>query len=234
MTRNNAERTPQIYEFNSLFLIATKKSPAMKTSLVTTQLGAVAFTAPCLVAQVTDATEAKSVARHHQNLLSAAMQIDLREIVMGLHWHPQGQDAARDEAPADLDAQCVLFDTHQRVLEVIHPGHPRNANESVVHTGDSLTGASEWDDERIFVFLEALPEVVSSIAFVVTSPTGRPFGTIPGAYCHVSDRLTECSWVQLALTALPNQREYNVATLRRGPQGWEIFSSVPATTDKET
>ena len=79
----------------------------------------------------------------------------LNEIVMGLHWDPPEDGATAD--PADLDTLCVLFDAQGCVLEVIHPGHPRNEDSSVVHTGDSRTGASEWDDERIFVFLAALP-----------------------------------------------------------------------------
>jgi stress response protein SCP2 len=160
----------------------------------------------------------------------ADTEIDLKEIVMGLHWHPPEEGTAADEAPANLDALCILFDAQQSVLEVIHPGHPRNANGSVLHTGDSRTGASEWDDERIFVFLEALPETVSSLAFVVTSPTRRVLREVPGASCHVSDRITERAWVQLDLTALGDQREYTAATLRRGPTGWEIIPGDPGTS----
>lgn len=161
-----------------------------------------------------------------QNRASVETEIDLKEIVMGLHWHPPVPGAANG-VPANLDAQCVLLDAQQRVLEVVHPGHPRNANDSVLHTGDSRTGASEWDDERIFVFLEALPETVSTLVFVVSSPNGRVFGDIPGARCHVSDRVTERAWVLLELTALANQQEYSVATLHRGPAGWEISPGSP-------
>jgi tellurium resistance protein TerZ len=154
--------------------------------------------------------------------VSADREGDPNEIVMGLHWHPQEPGARAGRTPANLDASCVLFDEEGRVVEVVHPGRPSNANGSVLHTGDSRTGASEWDDERIFVFLEALPDSVSALAFVVASADGRVFSEVPGASCHVSDRITEREWIRLDLTALGKHGEHRVATLRRGPKGWQI------------
>lgn len=155
-----------------------------------------------------------------QDRMYADAEFDLKEIVMGLHWDPPQEGVVVD--PEDLDALCMLLDAQYRVLEVIHPGHPRNANGSVMHTGDSLTGASAWDDERIFVFLEALPEVVSTLAFVVVSATGNAFSGIRGASCHISDRITEHKWVKHELTALGQYAVYCVATLSRSPTGWKI------------
>jgi len=149
---------------------------------------------------------------------------DLREVVMGLHWTPPEHGAAVE--PADLDALCVLFDSNQHVLEVVCPAHPRNANGSTIHTGDSRSGASEWDDERIFVFLEALPESVSFLAFVVVSVTGRAFSEVRGASCHISDHLTEHEWVRVQLTDLGRHTAHCVATMHRGATGWE-----PPTSD---
>ena len=156
------------------------------------------------------------------NSISSNREVDLKDIVMGLHWHPQEPGASGGREPANLDAMCVLFDEEGRTLEVVHPGHPSNANGSVVHTGDSPTGASEWDDERIFVFLEALPDSVSALSFVVASANGHVFSEVPGASCHVSDRITEREWIRVDLTVLGKQREHWVATLRRIPAGWEI------------
>jgi len=151
---------------------------------------------------------------------------DLKEVVMGLHWTPPEAGAATE--PADLDALCVLFDGHQRVLEVVCTAHPRNANGSVIHTGDSRTGASEWDDERIFVFLEALPEAVSSLAFVVASVTGRAFSEVRGASCHISDHVTEHEWIRLPLTNLGQHTAHCVVTLQRGPTGWRPSTDAQA------
>ena len=143
---------------------------------------------------------------------------DLKEIVMGLHWTPP--EAGATAEPADLDALCVLFDAHKRVLEFVCAVHPRNANGSVIHTGDSRTGASEWDDERIFVFLEKLPEAISSIAFVVASVAGHAFSEVRGASCHISDHITEGEWIRIQLTDLGQHTTHCVGTLEHGPAGW--------------
>ena len=153
-------------------------------------------------------------------------EIDVKDIVLGLHWDPPQEGVSA--VPDDLDALCVLFDERRCVLEVIHPGHPRNANGSVIHTGDSQTGAGEWDDERIFVFLEALPQAVSALAFVVASITGRAFSEVRGASCHVSDHVTERELVRLELSALEGQTARCVADLHRGPAGWQISTDAQA------
>jgi len=144
----------------------------------------------------------------------------LNEIVMGLHWDPP--DPAAAETATDLDALCMLFDAHGDVVEVIHPGQPRSADGAVVHTGDSRTGASVWDDERVFVFLDAVPSAVARLIFVVASASGQTFDRVAGALCHVSDALSETQWVRLDLTTLAGRTAHAVAAMRRGPGGWHF------------
>ncbi len=144
---------------------------------------------------------------------------DPREIVLGLHWDPP--QAAPGALP-DLDALCLLYDTKGNILEIIHPANPRNANGSVVHTGDSRTGTSTWDDERIFVFLDALPHDVSALAFVVVSAGRHSFDQVPGAVCHASERISESELVRVDLAALTGRRHCIAATLHRGAAAWRI------------
>jgi stress response protein SCP2 len=160
----------------------------------------------------------------------AVAPFDSKEIVMGLHWDPAEEGVAA--AAADLDALCVLFDAQGGALEVVYPGRPRNANGSVIHTGDSQTGASEWDDESIFAFLDALPETVAALAFVVVSTAGRAFRGVRGARCHLSDRFTEHAWVRLDLTSLDGHAPHCVAALRRGPAAWEISAAAGLVHDE--
>jgi tellurium resistance protein TerZ len=159
---------------------------------------------------------------------STGGKIDTREIVMGLHWDPTPEQSK--EGPHDLDAACALFDASGEVLEIVGPGRLRNANGSVIHTGDSLTGASTWDDERIFVFVDALPKGVSALTFLVANTSGKPWGEIDGAACHVSDHATDREWVRLDLTTLDARRAHGVATLSRDPEGWSL-SAAPGSID---
>jgi tellurium resistance protein TerZ len=146
----------------------------------------------------------------------------LKDIVMGLRWDPP----LRSSDPVDLDALCVLFDARGRVLELIHPGNPRSADQSVIHTGDSRTGSSVWDDERIFVFLEALPSAVFELTFLVISASGRAFHEVPGAFCHVSDRVSEHEMCRIDLTSLLGCTARSVATLQRRTGSWRMLTDV--------
>jgi len=151
---------------------------------------------------------------------------ELKEVILGLHWDPPKDGARRH--PADLDVLCVLFDLEGRVFEVVHPGHPRSMDSSVVHTGDSRTGASTWDDERIFVFLNAVPKTVSRLAFVVLSSTGQPFDQVPGASCHISDRLSENVLARMDLTSLSGQTAHAITMVREHHNRWRIAADMPA------
>ena len=148
--------------------------------------------------------------------------MDLKDVVMGLHWSPPPERGRLSVEPANLDAICVLLDARGKRLDGIGPGRLANANGSVIHTGDSRTGASVWDDERIFVFLDALPPAVHEVVFSVVSSDQRPFCDVAGASCHLSDCRTEEELLKVELTALGHLTEYCVVTLQRSLSGWSI------------
>jgi tellurium resistance protein TerZ len=152
--------------------------------------------------------------------VASGVEAESNEIVMGLHWDSP-QDGAAAVA-ANLDAVCVLFDRHGEVIELIHPRHPRGADDSVVHTGDSRSGRSAWDDVRIFVFLDALPVTVSSLAFVVMVASGRGFQEACGAYGHVSDPLSEREMVRVELAPRCGCSIVPLALVRRSEAGWRV------------
>ncbi|MBI4292364.1 MAG: TerD family protein [Betaproteobacteria bacterium] len=152
--------------------------------------------------------------------------IDLKELVVGLRWDPMENGRPAFDPPVDLDVSCVLFDESGKVVEIVHPGRPRNANNSVIHTGDSTTGAGKWDDESIFVFPEAVPAPVSSLTFVVATVNGGSFDSIPRASCHVSDRVTESERLRVELNDVAPGSVHCVATLYRCGSGWKIHSGA--------
>lgn len=144
---------------------------------------------------------------------------------MGLHWTPHG---AQDPAPAvDLDAVCVLLGSDGRIIEVINPAHPRTASDSVVHTGNSCDGANDWDDERIFVFLSALPAEVSRVALCVASVSAHALSHDPGARCHLSDARREQALRRVELTCLHANGFMVVFDIRRAADGWWLLDGAP-------
>jgi tellurium resistance protein TerZ len=125
-------------------------------------------------------------------------------------------------APANLDAICELRDANGVRLEVVSPDRLCSSNGSVIHTGDSRTGASPWDDERVFVFLDALPPDVRRLDFLVASRNGRHVCEVPGASCHLSDYRTEDELLNLKLATVAPAAECLVAIVERRPAGWTL------------
>ncbi len=153
-------------------------------------------------------------------------RVVLKEVVLGLHWDPPAEGARAQ--PPDLDALCVLLDAQGELVDLVHPGRLRTANDSVIHTGDALTGASLWDDERIFVFLDALPASVCTVAFFVVSASGHPFHDVRGAWCHLSDHASGREWLRKDLTLLEGRLGEAVCTLRRNQTDWTVSSDTCA------
>ena len=150
--------------------------------------------------------------------LGAARTLDAQALVYGVHWSPTPEQSE----PADLDAICELRDADGATLEVVSPRCLSSSNGSVVHTGDSRTGASPWDDERVFVFLDALPPNVRRLDFRVASRDGRRLSEVPGAFCHLSDYGTEDELLKVKLTTIAPEAECLVAMLEREASGWTL------------
>ena len=142
-----------------------------------------------------------------------AHDFDSREIVMSLRWRAGGS--------GDLDALCLLQAADGGMLEVIHPGHERNANGSVIHTGDSTADKGRWNDESIFVFLDALPAEVAKLSFVVSGADSR-LGRLSGAVCQFADRISEQEIHWHEFHAQETRSSLVVATLSRSEAEWKF------------
>lgn len=149
---------------------------------------------------------------------NAVEALEYREIVMGLRFRCAGMQAGT----VDLNALCLLQDAQGRLLEKIHPGHTRNAGGSVVHTGSAVTASANWDHERIFVFLDALPAEVARVSFVVSGSSGAGLGHAVAASCHISDRNSEQLMAFCELDALRDSQQ--VALLVRQGATWRFVS----------
>jgi tellurium resistance protein TerZ len=157
-----------------------------------------------------------SGASQHDRILSNG------DIVVGVQWSPSDDAQRARTAPVDLDAICDLRDANGTLVEIVGPGRLRSRNGSVMHTGDSRDGASRWDDERIFVFLDALPAAVDSVVFTIASSSGYAFCDVPGASCHISDLGTEDRLFEIELAALGKVTAHEVARIVRCGRGWRL------------
>lgn len=123
----------------------------------------------------------------------------LVKIAVGMGW-----DVNKGNGSAfDLDAFCICLDESNKAVTggTLYYGSPRLnpadptdkrtviLNESLLHTGDNLTGVGDGDDEIIILNLVNIPANVSKIicaANIYEAGTrGQNFGQVRNAYLRV-------------------------------------------------
>jgi tellurium resistance protein TerD len=112
----------------------------------------------------------------------------LTAIVVGLGWDVRTTTGA----DFDLDASAIALNAEGRVVSDKHFVFFNNMatpDNTIVHTGDNLTGEGGGDDEQIKVNLAGLPAEVEKIVFPVSvydaDNRGQSFGQVRNAFIRV-------------------------------------------------
>ncbi len=113
----------------------------------------------------------------------------LKKVLIGLGWDTNKYDGGAD---FDLDASAFLLGGNGKVTadtDFIFYNNPKNANGSVVHTGDNRTGEGEGDDEQLTVELASVPAEVEKVSFCITIHDGagrsQNFGQVSNAFVRI-------------------------------------------------
>jgi tellurium resistance protein TerD len=128
---------------------------------------------------------------------------DLRRITVGLGWDARETHGA----PFDLDVEVFLLADDGKTRspdDFIFYNNLRNADGSVVHTGDNLTGDGDGDDEQIKVDLAHVSEQVRRLVFCVTiheaAQKRQNFGGVENAFIRVVNTETDREIARYDLT----------------------------------
>jgi tellurium resistance protein TerD len=112
----------------------------------------------------------------------------LTAITVGLGWDVRTTTGT----DFDLDASAIVLDAAGKVLSDKHFVFFNNTatpDQTVVHTGDNLTGQGDGDDEQIKVNLAGLPPEVDKIVFPVSiydaDNRSQNFGQVRSAFIRV-------------------------------------------------
>lgn len=137
--------------------------------------------------------------------LKKGQKIDLKKsnpglstVRVGLGWDPVNQGGGflkslfgSGNADIDCDASVFLLNKDSKPIDLIYFGNLRTRNDSIIHTGDNLTGEGEGDDEVILVDLDRIDPKVDKLLFVVNIydcvRRGQDFGMIQNAYIRITD-----------------------------------------------
>ena len=136
----------------------------------------------------------------------------LNKVIVGLGWDPVGETSTKttkspgffgrifgakpvevEHASSGIDIDCDAFavavDKAGKVIDTLYFGKKNLFHDSLVHSGDNLTGEGEGDDEQIVVKLNELPSNVERIIVAVNIYKGRErgqrFGNIENAFIHI-------------------------------------------------
>jgi stress response protein SCP2 len=141
----------------------------------------------------------------------------LRRVAMGLGWDP----AARGRT-IDLDASAILIGSRGEKLDAVWFMSKQALGGVVQHSGDNLTGHGAGDDETIIADLQALPDHVMAIVFVVNSFKGQKFTEVSSAYCRLLDQDSGAELVRFDLSDSAPRTGVVMSVLRRSGPAWEM------------
>ncbi|WP_201713072.1 TerD family protein [Rossellomorea arthrocnemi] len=130
--------------------------------------------------------------------LSKGQRIDLTKTnpgltraVIGLGWDTNKYQGGHD---FDLDASAFLVDANDKCVndqDFIFYNNLSHPSESVIHTGDNLTGEGDGDDEQLIVDFSKIPSYVHKIGITVTihdaDARRQNFGQVSNAFVRLVD-----------------------------------------------
>lgn len=114
----------------------------------------------------------------------------LTRATVGLGWDARSTDGSA----FDLDASAILVGADGKVRgnsDFVFYGQTQDADGSVVHQGDNLTGEGDGDDEQIVVDLTKVPADVERVVFTASiyeaDQRSQSFGQVRNAFIRVVD-----------------------------------------------
>lgn len=135
-----------------------------------------------------------------QSIVLDKSEYDLSRLIMGLGWDvakPKGiiEGILGKTQDFDLDGYALLLGGNNKLRDykqdVIYYGHLKSKDQSVVHTGDNLTGEGNGDDEQIFVYLNDLPQtyhrIILGVNIYEAKARKQHFGMIENAFVRAVD-----------------------------------------------
>lgn len=153
-----------------------------------------------------------------QSIVLDKSEYDLSKLTMGLGW-----DVAKSKGgfaglfggktDFDLDGYALLLGENKKLKhykeDTIYFGHLQSADQTVVHSGDNLTGEGRGDDEQITIRLNALPQnyhhIILGVSIYKAPERQQHFGMVNNAFVRAVDARGK----EIARYSLSNESSYD-------------------------
>lgn len=143
-----------------------------------------------------------------QVLLDASM----RRILVGLGWSTDNKDI-------DLDASLFMLGENGLLLrdeDFVFYHNLNGRDGAVVHTGDSLTGGSDEDDEVIYIDFTKMPDEIKKITICVTIYNAenrrQNFGQVSNAYIRIAGLANQLDVTGKTVLRYDLKEEFSIET----------------------
>lgn len=174
---------------------------------------------------------------------------NLSKVIMGLGWDVRKNTQQKSGgflsgmfgggsagANFDLDAACVMLNENNKVYDFVYFGNLKSRCNSVIHTGDNLTGDGDGDDEQIIVELNRVPQDVKKLIFLVTiyqaQSRKQDFGMVENAFVRMVNTNNNAEIAKYNLSEnYPGKTTMVLAEIYRHNNEWKMGAIGEGTTD---
>jgi len=146
--------------------------------------------------------------------------INAPKFTIGLGWDTNNSSTG---SGFDLDASVFILGDNRKIISDAHfvfYNNLKSPDESVIHTGDNLTGDGDGDDEQVKIDLTKINPAVKEICIVVTIHDAvdrkQNFGQVRNSFIRIVDDSNNSEMVKYELeedfsieTAVEFGRIYN-------------------------
>ena len=129
--------------------------------------------------------------------------INSQKFTIGLGWDTNSSSTGVD---FDLDASVFVLGENKKILSDSHfifYNNLKTPDESVIHTGDNLTGDGDGDDEQIEIDLNKIDPRAKEICVVVTIHDAenrrQNFGQVRNSFVRIIDGINHAELVKYEL-----------------------------------
>eukprot|EP00931_Biecheleriopsis_adriatica_P037079 TRINITY_DN21286_c0_g1_i1.p1 TRINITY_DN21286_c0_g1~~TRINITY_DN21286_c0_g1_i1.p1 ORF type:complete len:445 (-),score=65.70 TRINITY_DN21286_c0_g1_i1:115-1449(-) len=133
----------------------------------------------------------------------------------GMSW-----DAIPGKPRIDLDLQCVVVDNRGVIIDCAYYNNLK-AVRAITHSGDERTGEVAGIDELVWVNVQALPEHVALLVFVVGIHSGGQLKDVANGMLHVLEESTANEVARFDMERSHGSVDV-VAAMFRESQNWRV------------
>lgn len=156
----------------------------------------------------------------------------LKSIKVCLGWDPKKNkgffSSLFNRSEFDLDASAFLLND-DNINEIIYYGHLKNANSSVTHSGDNLTGEGKiLDKEQIHINLNELPNDINTIVFTVNiymaNERNQHFGKVENSFIRIENKTDKKEFCRYELSGkgFDNYKSMIFGLLKKVDDEWKF------------